>query len=216
MLKKILANTLLFLASCFSLNGTAGILVYDPTAVAKTVDEGLTRAQEAAKQYEQLKQEYEQSVRYAEEQKKRLEGFTNFNTGFDTASSYMKDRLTDLTDVKSYDVDSELDKFNLNDSESIKARLEGAAAKVKFLDSYNDDLKNRASKLESLQNKFNQATTPQQKADLTNQLQTEQINMQYFMKQNELAEKQMEQQDKLRQEQIRKEWMEKHSHKGTN
>lgn len=206
-------------ALCLSLSivsiSYAGIPVIDAPSIAKTVEEGLVRAKEAAQQYEQLKQEYEQSVRYAEEQKKRLEGFTNFNSGFDTASSYMKKQLDDLTDIKSYDVDSELDKFGLNDSQSIKARLEGAAAKVKFFDAYNDELRDRATKLESLQSKFNQATTPQQKADLSNQLQTEQINMQYFMKQNELAEKQMEQQDKLRQEQLRKEWMVKHSYKGT-
>ncbi|TNV16106.1 plasmid conjugal transfer protein [Buttiauxella sp. B2] len=195
---------------------SSGIPVVDIASIAKTVEEGLTRAQEAAQQYKQLKQDYEQSLKYAEDQKKRLEGFTKFDSGFDTASSYMKNQLNDLTDIKNYDVDSELDKFGLNSSDSIKARLEGAAAKVKFFDSYNLELKDRASKLESLQSKYNQATTPQQKADLTNQLQTEQINMQYFMKQNELAEKQMEQQDKLKQEQLRKQWMEQHSYKGKN
>lgn len=215
MLKKILVAVLISI-SFVSVSNSSGIPVVDVASIAKTVEEGLTRAQEAARQYEQLKSEYEQSVKYAEEQKKRLEGFTNFNSGFDTASSYMKQQLQDLTDPKQYDVDSELDKFGLNGSESIKARLEGAAAKVKFFDTYNVELKDRATKLEILQSKYNEATTPQQKTDLTNQLQTEQINMQYFMKQNELAEKQMEQQDKLRQEQLRKQWMEQHSYKGSN
>lgn len=212
-------KTFLAMVVSFSFSTVAyssGIPVVDIASIAKTVEEGLTRAQEAAQQYEQLKREYDQSIKYAEEQKKRLEGFTNFNSGFDTASSYMKQQLNDLTDTKQYDVDSELDKFGLNSSESIKSRLEGAAAKVKFFDAYNVELKDRATKLENLQSKYNEATTPQQKADLTNQLQTEQINMQYFMKQNELAEKQMEQQNQLRQEQLRKQWMEQHSYKGNN
>lgn len=212
--RKLLAIIVSF--SFVTVGYSSGIPVVDVASIAKTVEEGLTRAHEAAQQYEQLKREYDQSVKYAEEQKKRLEGFTNFNSGFDTASSYMKQQLKDLTDTKQYDVDSELDKFGLNSSESIKARLEGGAAKVKFFDAYNVELKDRATKLEILQSKYNEATTPQQKTDLTNQLQTEQINMQYFMKQNELAEKQMEQQDRLRQEQLRKQWMEQHSYKGNN
>ncbi|HFN8163292.1 TPA: type IV secretion system protein, partial [Escherichia coli] len=53
----------------------SGIPVVDVTAIAKTVEEGLNRAAEAARQLEQLKQQYEQTIKYAEEQKKRLEGF---------------------------------------------------------------------------------------------------------------------------------------------
>jgi len=214
MLKKSIALMLLLLP--LSSLTYAVIPVTDAASIAKAVQEGLTRAQEAAQQYEQLKREYEQSVQYAQEQKNRLEGFTNFNTGFDTASSYLKGQLNDLANVKNYDTDTALNQYGLNDTASIKARLEGSAAKIKFLDNYNVELKNRASKLENLQSKFSQATTPQQKSDLTNQLQTEQINMQYFMKQNELAEKQMEQQDKLRQEQLRKQWLEQHTYKGRN
>ena len=61
----------------------SGIPVVDVTAIiAKTVEEGLNRAAEAARQLEQLKQQYEQTIRYAEEQKKRLEGFTDFSNGF--------------------------------------------------------------------------------------------------------------------------------------
>ncbi|ELH6670162.1 conjugal transfer protein TrbJ, partial [Escherichia coli] len=52
----------------------AGIPVVDAASIAKTVEEGLNRAAEAAKQLEQLKQQYEQAIKYAEEQKKRLEG----------------------------------------------------------------------------------------------------------------------------------------------
>lgn len=212
--KSIVALLISF--SVVSFSHSSGVPVVDLASIAKSVEEGLIRAQEAAQQYEQLKREYDQSVKYAEEQKKRLEGFTNFNSGFDTASSYMKQQLNDLTDPKQYDVDSELDKFQLNSSDSLKARLEGAAAKVKFFDSYNVELKDRATKLERLQSSYHEATTPQQKSDLTNQLQTEQINMQYFMKQNEIAEKQMEEQNKLKQEQLRKKWMEQHSYKGSN
>ncbi|EBY1626376.1 conjugal transfer protein TrbJ, partial [Salmonella enterica subsp. enterica serovar Kentucky] len=60
----------------------SGIPVVDVAAIAKTVEEGLNRAAEAARQLEQLKQQYEQTIRYAEEQKKRLEGFTDFSNGF--------------------------------------------------------------------------------------------------------------------------------------
>ena len=83
----------------------SGIPVVDVTAIAKTVEEGLNRAAEAARQLEQLKQQYEQTIRYAEEQKKRLEGFTDFSKAKhpaigDPASvpagQYAKEALTKL------------------------------------------------------------------------------------------------------------------------
>ncbi|WP_250555681.1 type IV secretion system protein, partial [Escherichia coli] len=41
----------------------SGIPVVDVAAIAKTVEEGLNRAAEAARQLEQLKQQYEQTIR---------------------------------------------------------------------------------------------------------------------------------------------------------
>ncbi len=48
----------------------AYIPVVDPTSIAKTVEEGLARAKEAADNLQQLKTQYEQSIKYAEDQKR--------------------------------------------------------------------------------------------------------------------------------------------------
>ncbi|EFD1199109.1 type IV secretion system s family protein, partial [Escherichia coli 99.1805] len=86
---KSVYSYILFILSLFiTHNAIAAIPVVDPASIAKTVEEGVTRAKEAAANLQQLKEQYEQTIKYAEEQKRRLEGFTDFSNGFDSAESY--------------------------------------------------------------------------------------------------------------------------------
>ncbi len=179
----------------------SGIPTVDVAAIAKTVEEGLTRAQEAANQLNQLKEQYEQQIKYAEDQKQRLEGFTDFSSGFDSASSYMKDSLSSITDDAKSDLSGLRDKYGLSSSDSTaQARYDGLLQKIKIYDDFNDSLRDRANRITSLQNDFSSADTPQKKADLANQLSTEKMTLDMQIKQFDLAERQMESAEKARYE----------------
>ncbi|UCQ29634.1 type IV secretion system protein (plasmid) [Edwardsiella tarda] len=188
----------------------SGIPVVDVAAIAKTVEEGLIRAKEAANQLAKLKEQYEQSVKYAEDQKKRLEGFTDFSGGFDSASSYMKDSLSSITDGAKSDLSGLRDQYGFSSSNStVQARYDGLLQKIKFYDDFNDTIKSRANRITSLQNAFSNADTPQKKADLANQLSTEKMTLDMQIKQFDIAERQMESAEKARQVQASNELMNK-------
>ncbi|MDO2681467.1 type IV secretion system protein [Escherichia coli] len=171
----------------------SGIPVVDVTAIAKTVEEGLNRAAEAARQLEQLKQQYEQTIKYAEEQKKRLEGFTDFSNGFNDASNYMKDSLSTITDSAKSDLNSLRSQYNLSsDVVETQQRYDAILAKIKFYENFNTQMQERAKRLTNLQKEFSNADTPQKKADLSNQLNTEKLTMELQLKQYDIAERQMQ------------------------
>lgn len=183
----------------------SGIPTVDVAAIAKTVEEGLTRAQEAANQLNQLKEQYEQQIKYAEDQKQRLEGFTDFSGGFDSASSYMKDSLSSITENAKSDLSGLRDKYGLSSSNSVaQARYDSLLQKIKIYDDFNDSLRDRANRITSLQNDFSSADTPQKKADLANQLSTEKMTLDMQIKQFDLAERQMESTENARYEVERK------------
>ena len=192
----------------------SGIPTVEVAAIAKTVEEGLTRAQEAANQLNQLKEQYEQSIKYAEAQKQRLEGFTDFSSGFDSASSYMKDSLSGITDGAKSDLSSLRDKYGLSSPDSsAQARYDGLLQKIKIYDDFNESLRDRANRITSLQNNFSSADTPQKKADLANQLSTEKMTLDMQIKQFDLAERQMESAENARYEVERQNIMkEMHKH----
>ncbi|EGD7062442.1 conjugal transfer protein TrbJ [Salmonella enterica] len=179
----------------------AGIPVVDVAAIAKTVEEGLNRAAEAARQLEQLKQQYEQTIRYAEEQKKRLEGFTDFSNGFDSASSYMKDSLSTITNSAKSDLSSLRSQYDLSSNVAeTQQKYDAILAKIKFYENFNNEMQERAKRLTTLQKEFASADTPQKKADLSNQLNTEKLTMELQLKQYDIAERQLENERKAQYE----------------
>ncbi|EAW9895436.1 type IV secretion system protein [Escherichia coli] len=203
---------ILFLASFNSYSG--GILTWDVNAIAQTVKEGEARASEAAKNLAKLKEQYEQAVKYAEDQKQRFEGFTDFSAGFDSASSYMKDSLGNITDGAKSDLSGLRGKYGLSSNDSAtQARYDGLLQKIKFYDDFNTSMRERANRITSLQNAFSGADTPQKKADLANQLNTEKMTLDMQIKQYDLAERQMESSESARQEQARVNWLNAHSGK---
>lgn len=212
-MKKAVLALSIFLAMPSAVNiARANILVYDATALAKTVEEGLTRAEEAAKNLAQLKEQYEQSIKYAEEQKKRLEGFTDFRGGFENYSSYLSESLSDITDDAESNLSSLRGKYSLSsDNELIQARYDSILKKMTFYESFNSSIKERADRISKLQNKFSDSTTPQEKSDIANQLSVEQMTLDMQIKQFDLAERQMEASEKIRMEQSRNSWIKAHS-----
>lgn len=189
-----------------SFNSHANIAVVDIAAIAKTVEEGLTRAQEAANNLAKLKEQYEQSVKYAEDQKKRLEGFSDFSNGFDSASSYMKDSLEQITKDASNNLSEVRNAYGLNsDSTNIQARYDATLKMIKIYDDFNDSLQSRAHRMQKLQESFSKATTPQEKTDLANQLNAEKLTLDMQIKQYDIAERQLSAQNDAEYERLRKE-----------
>lgn len=221
-MKKTLIAGLLLATFCVS-PAWAVIPVTDAASILKTVQEGLTRAKEAAanleqlkQQYDQIKQQYEQEVQYAKDQKARLEGFTDFSGGFDTASSYLKDSLSDVTSGAKSDLGGLRNEYGLTSTDSAaQARYDGILQKIKFYDNFNTQIRQRADRLASLQKSFSEATTPQKKTDVANQLSAEQMTMDMQIKQYDIAERQMNAAEKARYEKSRIDWDDSHSAKNS-
>lgn len=166
------------LAILSSFNAVAAIPVVDPASIAKTVEEGINRAKEAAANLQQLKEQYEQTIKYAEEQKRRLEGFTDFSNGFDTASSYMKNSLNDIASESHIGLDDLRKKYTLSSTDSsAQNRYDAVLQKINFYEQFNKSLQQRAERVQTLQGLFSSAQTPQQKTDLANQLNTEKLTL---------------------------------------
>ena len=184
-----------------SFNAVAAIPVVDPASIAKTVEEGINRAKEAAANLQQLKEQYEQTIKYAEEQKRRLEGFTDFSNGFDTASSYMKNSLNDIASESHMGLDNLRKKYALSSTDSsAQNRYDAVLQKINFYEQFNKSLQQRAERVQTLQGLFSSAQTPQQKTDLANQLNTEKLTLEMQIKQYDLAERQMEASEAARKE----------------
>lgn len=189
------------LAILSSFNAVAAIPVVDPASIAKTVEEGINRAKEAAANLQQLKEQYEQTIKYAEEQKRRLEGFTDFSNGFDTASSYMKNSLNDIASESHIGLDDLRKKYTLSSTDSsAQNRYDAVLQKINFYEQFNKSLQQRAERVQTLQGLFSSAQTPQQKTDLANQLNTEKLTLEMQIKQYDLAERQMEASEAARKE----------------
>ncbi|EDW8942691.1 conjugal transfer protein TrbJ [Salmonella enterica subsp. enterica] len=191
-MKTIHAYMFSFLSFGVMCNASAAIPVVDPASIAKTVEEGLIRAKEAAANLQQLKEQYEQTIKYAEDQKKRLEGFTDFSNGFDSAESYMKAKLADLNDYSKTNVDNLRDAYNLRTNNSIaQTRYDSFLKQIDFYENFNKSLLERANRMQKLQSSYSNANTPQQKADLSNQLNTEKLTLEMQIKQYDIAERQL-------------------------
>lgn len=205
-MKKLLTILLSGILTITSPSLFAGIPVVDAASIAKTVEEGLNRAAEAAKQLEQLKQQYEQAIKYAEEQKKRLEGFTDFSHGFDSTSSYMKDSLSSITNSAKSNLNSLRSQYELSSNVAeTQQRYDAILAKIKFYENFNNEMQERAKRLTTLQREFASADTPQKKADLSNQLNTEKLTMELQLKQYDIAERQLIESENARQEAVGRE-----------
>ena len=196
---KLIHICLLTILSSF--NAVAAIPVVDPASIAKTVEEGINRAKEAAANLQQLKEQYEQTIKYAEEQKRRLEGFTDFSNGFDTASSYMKNSLNDIASESHMGLDNLRKKYALSSTDSsAQNRYDAVLQKINFYEQFNKSLQQRAERVQTLQGLFSSAQTQQQKTDLANQLNTEKLTLEMQIKQYDLAERQMEASEAARKE----------------
>lgn len=207
MKKTLLAALLTSQVLCTTSAFATGIPVYDAIGVAKTVQEGLTRAQEAKAALDQAVREYEQAKRFGEDTKRRFEGISDFSHGFDTVSSYMQDSLSKITEKSGSNLETMRQEHNLRSEDAkTQEKYDQLLKKIAFYDNFNKAVSDRAKRLESLQSDLRSADTPQKKSDLANQLAMEQMTLDMQIKQYDLAEKQFAEMDKVREEKERREF----------
>ncbi|EHK2204813.1 conjugal transfer protein TrbJ, partial [Escherichia coli] len=81
-------------------------------------------------------------------------------------------------------------------------KYDAILAKIKFYENFNNEMQERAKRLTTLQKEFASADTPQKKADLSNQLNTEKLTMELQLKQYDIAERQLEAEQKAQHQAI--------------
>ncbi|ECB4488926.1 conjugal transfer protein TrbJ, partial [Salmonella enterica subsp. enterica serovar Java] len=84
-------------------------------------------------------------------------------------------------------------------------KYDAILAKIKFYENFNNEMQERAKRLTTLQKEFASADTPQKKADLSNQLNTEKLTMELQLKQYDIAERQLIASENARQEAVSRE-----------
>ncbi|ECG5973102.1 conjugal transfer protein TrbJ, partial [Salmonella enterica subsp. enterica serovar Newport] len=123
--------------------------------------------------------------------------------GFDSASSYMKDSLSTITNSAKSDLSSLRSQYDLSSNVAeTQKKYDAILAKIKFYENFNNEMQERAKRLTTLQKEFASADTPQKKADLSNQLNTEKLTMELQLKQYDIAERQLEAEQKAQHQAI--------------
>lgn len=200
---------LVFSAPAFS----TGIPVVDVTAIAKTVQEGLLRAQEAKAALDQAMREYDQAKNIGEDAKRRFEGYSDYSNLFDTASSYMKGNLSEL--AKPDNIGSLRQQYGLVSNEpAVQSKYDGMLQKISLYDNFNKQLTDNSRQLDSLQGRFSSATTPQQKQDIANQIQLEMVKQQSVIQQYQFAQAKVDEEETIAKKKRGAEYNKAHSFTG--
>ena len=116
----------------------------------------------------------------------------------------MKDSLSTITNSAKSDLSSLRSHLSSNIAET-QQKYDAILAKIKFYENFNNEMQERAKRLTTLQKEFASADTPQKKADLSNQLNTEKLTMELQLKQYDIAERQLIASENARQEAVSRE-----------
>lgn len=204
MKKKLIATV--FSLSFVSPASYAGIPVIDAGAIAQTA---LVVA-EATKQLEQLKAQIDQFEQEANETKRRLEGYKDYGSVFDSSGAYLDNSLGDL-DVSDSDIDEYLRSVGIQ-AEPDSQRLEQYrqdAKRVKQLEQSRARLVSQANRMDALQAQFSAATTPKERELIANTIQLESLKSQNTLKAVELELAMQDKESQLKEKEAYKAYMNK-------
>ncbi|EDQ2484876.1 hypothetical protein ZW22_004383 [Salmonella enterica subsp. enterica serovar Oranienburg] len=186
--------------------GGGGVIVEDPGSIAKTV-EVIAKAKE---QLDQLKEQVATAKGQLDafkneviDTKKRLEGFSDYSTIFGSAESYMKDFWNDMSkDLSAADIRKIADKYGFDTTEyqQIEAQYKEKFEQVTRYEKLAKDIELSSGKLARAQTAFRNATTPQQREELRNNIILETSTMQAKIAQTDTEVRRMEKEQKLREE----------------
>ena len=114
--------------------------------------------------------------------------------------------ISTITNSAKSDLSSLRSQYDLSSNiAETQQKYDAILAKIKFYENFNDEMQERAKRLTTLQKEFASADTPQKKADLSNQLNTEKLTMELQLKQYDIAERQLIASENARQEAVSRE-----------
>lgn len=172
----------------------AVISVFDAGSIAQSaalVAEAGKQLKELQDQVKTAKNQLEDFRREAEDTKKRLEGFSDYSNIFGSAETYLNDTLNQAK-KKITNMDSLKSQHGINAASDTQLSKE-YEVKIKKIERYETMEKNlvaKSKKLDRLQRKFSEAKTPQQREEILNNLQLENMKMQNTLVAFDLAMKQ--------------------------
>lgn len=179
---------IVLLISSFMGSAVAAIPVIDPTAIAQAtalVAEAKNQLKELQDQVNTAKSQLDDFRKEAEATKKRLEGYSDFSSYFDSSSAYLKNTLEDATkSITSQDLDDYYKSNNINDvkkGSGLETIYKEKVEQIKTYERLQNNLSEQTKKMDRLQRDFENATTPQQKQDILNAVQMEKLKMDVTM-----------------------------------
>ncbi|HGG5823032.1 TPA: type IV secretion system protein [Salmonella enterica subsp. enterica serovar Saintpaul] len=190
-----------------------GVIVEDPGSIAKTVEviqKAKAQIDELKKQVDLAKNQLDAYKQEVLDTKKRLEGVSDYSAMFGSADAYLKDFWNDLNkDLTDSDVRNLASKygFDTKEYEQIKQQYKEKFEQVTKYEALSKDLEKSADKLAKAQKEFNQATTPQKREELQNNIMLENSTMQLKIAQAEAEIRRSEKEQKLREEAALRKYM---------
>lgn len=195
---------ILTLAAILSKQVYAGIPVIDASSIAQSamlVTEAKNQLTELKEQLSTAKNQLLDFQKEAEATKKRLEGYTDYSSIFGSADSYLKKNSDELMNSGVENLDGLRKKYDLESSSSaMQKKYDSLLQRINSMEVHNERLNKKSKEMNALQEQFSNATTPQEKSDISNQLQTENINMQFIISQYDLEEKAIINKDEINRE----------------
>lgn len=182
----------------------AGIPVIDASSIAQSamlVTEAKNQLTELKEQLSTAKNQLLDFQKEAEATKKRLEGYTDYSSIFGSADSFLKKNSDELMNSGVENLDGLRKKYDFESSSStMQKKYDSLLQRINSMEVHNERLNKKSKEMNALHKQFSNATTPQEKADISNQLQTENINMQFIISQYDLEEKAIKNKDEINRE----------------
>lgn len=206
MKKTLTAVVLGFLLSQHPALALGGVIVEDPGSIAKTVQviaKAKDQIVELKKQVDLAKNQLDAYKQEVIDTKKRLEGVSDYSAMFGSADAYLKDFWNDLNkDLSDSDVRNLAAKygFDIKEYDQIKQQYKDKFEQVTKYEALSKDLEKSANKLAKAQAAFSQATTPQKREELQNNIMLETSTMQVKIAQANAEIQRLEKEQKLQEE----------------
>ncbi|EKN3347841.1 hypothetical protein O8E94_003170 [Yersinia ruckeri] len=184
----------LFVSFVLASNASAGIPVIDAGSIAQStalVMEAGKQLKELQDQVKTAKNQLEDFRKEAEDTKKRLEGFTDYSNVFGSAETYLNDTLSEAKkDITNMDSLKSQHGIDAPSDTQLSKEYETKLKKIQRYETMEKNLVTQSKKLDKLQRNFSDAETPQQREEILNNLQLENMKMQNTLVAFDLAMKQ--------------------------
>lgn len=204
-------NAAILIFSCLTYNVCyAGIPVIDAGSIAQStalVIEAKNQLKELQDQVKTAKSQLDDFKKEAQDTKRRLEGFTDYSNIFGSAESYLKDTLSDATkEITNMDALKAEHGIEVSSGTQLSRDYETKLKKLERYENLQKVLEKQSGKLDKLQRNFSDAETPQQREEILNNLQLENMKMQNTLTSVQLAMSQEKESADIEKQKAVQEW----------